>query len=240
MTRNTKGFTGIEIALAVALLGGLAYLFAPKFMPGASLRADKSVKATEQLEQATTAQGSSAAASIAMIGTAAGMAEASPAVDFIRREVPVALAKLPTPDPLALIQAEQRRVAVMEGKLDEARRLYEKESKRAAELQRERDEALAARRQADAALVEAAAAERARTMQMLGIGAVALVLGALWVWAKLNGVSLHRLAEIRASVANGEETLPQAINRLTSVRQQAIIRSQVASKVEFAADAPTK
>lgn len=237
---NRRAFTSLEIILVVAVLGALGVTFGPKLLPGASRRADKSAKATEQLEQATTAQGSSAAASVAMIGTAAGMAEASPAVDFIRREVPVALAKLPTPDPAALIQAEQRRVAVMEGKLDEARRLYEKESKRAAELQRERDEALAARRQADAALLEAAAAERARTMQALGVGAVALILGALWVWAKLNGISLQRLAEIRASVANGEETLPQAINRLTSVRQQAIIRSQVANKVEFAADASTK
>ncbi len=213
-----RGFTTLEIIAVVAILGALGITFGPKLLPGASRRADNSVKATQQLEQATTAQGSSAAASVAMIGTAAGMAEASPAVDFIRREVPVALAKLPTPDPTALIQAEQRRVAVMEGKLDEARRLYEKESKRAAELQRERDEALAARRQADAALVEAAAAERARTMQALGIGALALIFGALWVFAKVNGLSVATLGQMAADMRQPNANAVDVLDKYVPVR----------------------
>ena len=153
-----------------------------------------------------------------MIGTAAGMATSSPAVDFIRREVPVALAKLPTPDPTALIQAEQRRVAVMEGKLDEARRLYEVEAKRAAKLQEERDEALAARKQADVALQEAAAAEHARTMQAVGLGALALILGGLWVFAKVNGLSVATLGQMAADMRQPGSNAVDVLDKYVPVR----------------------
>lgn len=214
---SNKGLTGIEVVLIVAALGALGWFAAPKLFHGASRRADNSAKATQQLEQATNAQGSSAAASVAMIGTAAGMAASSPAVDFIRREVPVALAKLPAPDPTALIQAEQRRVAVMEGKLDEARRLYEQESKRAARLQEERDEALAARRQADVALQEAAAAERARTVQAAALGFLAVFAVTLWVFAKLNGISPRTLGQMAADIRAGDKA-SEVIDRYVPVR----------------------
>ena len=215
---SKRAFTTLEVLAVVAILGALGFAVAPKWFPGASRRANNSAKATQQLEQATNAQGSSAAASVAMIGTAAGMATSSPAVDFIRREVPVALAKLPTPDPTALIQAEQRRVAVMEGKLDEARRLYEVEAKRAAKLQEERDEALAARKQADVALQEAAAAEHARTMQAVGLGALALILGGLWVFAKVNGLSVATLGQMAADMRQPGSNAVDVLDKYVPVR----------------------
>ena len=215
--RSNKGVTGIEIALIVAVVGALGWFAAPKIFHGASRRADNSAKATEQLEQATNAQGASAAASVTKIGEAAGMAASSPAIDFIRREVPVALASLPTPDPRAILRAEQRRVAVMEGKLDEARRLYEVEAKRAAKLQEERDEALAARRQADVALQEAAAAEHAATVQAMAAGGLALIALALWAWAKLNGFSTRTVGQMAADIRAGDKPT-EVIDRYVPVR----------------------
>jgi hypothetical protein len=229
---NRRGLTSLELILVLAVLGAAGIAVGPKIFSGDSRRADKSEKATHRLEEATQAQGASAAASVAKIGEANALAPESPARDYISREVPVALSKLPTPDPEALLQAERRRAAVMEGRLDEARRLFEIEAKRASQLQQERDAALIARRQADVALQEAAAAERARTQQALGIGALAILLGGGWLWARFNGFSLRSIADIRASVLKGEP-LEVAIDRLASPRQQVAIRREVATKIDL-------
>ena len=229
---NRRGLTSLELLLVLAVLGAAGFTFGPKLFSGASSRADKSSKATQQLEQATQAQGASAAASVAKIGEANTLSPESPARDYISREVPVALSKLPPPDPDALMQAERRRAAVMEGRLDEARRLFETEAKRASRLQQERDEALIARRQADVALQEAAAAERARTQQAMGIAALAVLLGGGWIWARLNGLSLGTVAEIRASVLKGD-SLESALDRVASTRQQAAIRREVATRIDL-------
>ncbi len=147
-------------------------------MPGASKRAAQSTAATARVEQTATAQGSAVAASIVEIGKANTEAPESPSRDFIAKEIPVALASLPAPDAQRLLEAERRRAAVMEGRADEARKLYELAAKQAAHLQHERDEAIAARRNADLALEKSAAAEHARSLQAVGLGALALIAAA--------------------------------------------------------------
>lgn len=189
--RNQKGMTGIEIAVALAVLGALGWFAAPKVFHGASRRAENSAQATQALEQATQAQGASAAASVAKIGEAAAMAPDSPAIDFIRQETPVALAKLPAPDAQALLDAERRRAAVMEGKFELAKSLYVQAFERAEKLQVERDRALEARRRADVALQEAAAAERASLIQAMVLTVVAIVVLGLWAWARVNGLKFQ-------------------------------------------------
>jgi hypothetical protein len=203
LSDTRSGFTGLEIAAALAVLAGVAWLVKPSLFPGASKRAATSTEATAQLVAATDAQGASAAASVTKIGQANSDAPESPARSFIAQEVPVALSRLPTPDPKALLEAERRRSAVMEGRLDEARALYERTAKESAKLQRERDEALAARRAADLALEQAAAAEHARTVQLLAAGIVAFLLLAGWIYSKVYSITPDAIGKIAADVRAG-------------------------------------
>lgn len=216
MNLRSKKAEAVTIVLVVlALLGGGLFVLKPKFLDGASNRADTSKATTAALDAATTAQGASAAASVAKIGEANAMAPASPAKDFIAREVPTALAKLPTPDPLALLEAEKRRVAVMEGRLTEAARLYETEAKRASQLQTERDAALAARRAADAAISEAAAAQLASERQSAVLIAVCVLLGGAWVYARIFSITPKSMGDVAAAIRAGEDPI-QAIDRATA------------------------
>jgi hypothetical protein len=203
------------VLLVLALVGGGIWLIKPKGLDGDSRRAATSRDTTAKLETATTAQGASAAASVAKIGEANAQAPASPSRDFIAREVPAALAKLPAPDPLALIEAEKRRAAVMEGRAQEAARLYESEAKRSAQLQSERDAALAARQTADNALAEAAAARLAAERQRTAAIAIASLLGALWIYAKLYSITPAALGDAAAGIRAGRNPIDE-ISRVTA------------------------
>lgn len=205
-SRNS-GEAVIIVLVALSLLGLGTWMVKPSWFPGASKRAASSTAATAALVAATDAQGASAAAGVATIGKANAEAPASPSKDFITREVPAVLSKLPPPDPIALLEAEKRRSAVMEGRADEARRLYETEAKRSERLQAERDEALAARRDADLAMEKAAAAEHARTMQLMGALALLLVAGAVVVWIKRGSVGVQKLGKMAADIRAGENPL---------------------------------
>ena len=192
---------------ALAVIAAVAWFVKPSLFPGQSKRAADSSRASVAVEEATNAQGAAAAASVAKIGEANAAAPASPSRDFITREIPMALSRLPSPDPKALLDGEKRRVAVMEGRLDEARRLYESASRQSEKLQRERDEALAARRAVDLQLEQAAAAEHARTTQAIGFAAVAVLLGAGWIYAKVYSIGPHTLGQVAADIRAGANPL---------------------------------
>jgi hypothetical protein len=204
-------------ALAVLGVGGL-WLTKPALFGGASKRAAASTAATAQLDQAVVAQGAAAAASVVKIAEANALAPESPARAFIGQETTVTLSRLPPPDPRALLEAERRRAAVMEGRLDEARRLYEAAAKKSETLQRERDEALAARRAADLALESAAAAAHARTVQALGVGVVAVLALAAFAYVKLFHVSPAVMGTIAADIRHGVRPI-QAITDNLAPRQ---------------------
>lgn len=203
------------VLLVLVLIGGGLFVLKPKFLDGGSKRAEASQQTTAAFDAATTAQGAAAAASVAKIGEANAMAPASPAKEFIAREVPAALAKLPTPDPMALLEAEKRRVAVMEGRLTEAARLYESESKRAAQLQSERDAALAARRAADLAISEAAAAQLASERKSAVLMVLCGLLAAAWIYARLFSITPKSLGDAMAGIRAGENPI-QAVERVTA------------------------
>lgn len=200
-----RAFAVVEIVLVLALLGGVAWAAFPGVFSGASRRAKASTNATANLETATTNRDATAAASVVKIGEANGLAPESPSKAFIRQEVPVALSLLPQPDAMALIEAERRKAAVMEGRADEARRLYEGASKRAAELQAERDHALAARQAADLALEQAAAADHAKSVQLLGAAIVAVLALAGWIYVKLFSIGPHTVGEALADIKSGAD-----------------------------------
>ncbi len=197
----------VIVLIAVALLGGGAWLVKPSWFPGSSRRAANSTKATANLVAAVDAQAASAAAGVATIGKANAEAPASPSKDFITQEVPAVLAKLPAPDPMALLEAEKRRSAVMEGRADEARRLYETEAKKAERLQAERDEAIAARQKADLEIEKQAAVDHANTVRSIGLVAIIVVLVAAWLWLKFNTVGTTKLGKMAADIRAGENPL---------------------------------
>ncbi len=225
------------VLLALVLLGGGLFILKPKFLSGESKRAATSAATTAALETATTAQGASAAASVATIGRANAEAPASPAKDFIAREVPVALAKLPAPDPLELLAAEKRRSAVMEGRAIEANRLYEGAAKHAAQLQTERDRALVARQHADTALQEAAAAQLAAERQSNIFIAVCVVLAIGWGYTKIYSISPASIGSAAAGMRAGEDPIA-ALSRVTAPWMHA--RIHTAAKLATDIDAKEK
>ncbi len=227
MKSPTRGLVVIEVVIYMAVVAGLAWLAKPSLFPGASKRAATSTATTAALVQAVDNQGAAAAASVAKIGEANTLAPDSPAKAFVAQEVPLALALLPPPDARALIEAERRRVAVMEGHLDEARRLYESASKDAAQLRKERDAALAARQAADLAFEQAAASEHAATVQKLIYGAIALLCAGGWLYLRFNHISPEMIGAALADVKHGNTTVTQAFDTLLSVRHQKAVNRVV-------------
>ena len=223
--RSNRGSAEIIVVAVVVVAFAGFMLFKPLFSRDKK-RAQDSVQTTEQLVSALNAQASAAAASVTAIGTANGMAPESPSKDFIGREVPATLAKLPAPDPKALLEAEKRRVAVMEGRLEEANRLYEQEGKKASQLQKERDTAIAEKRAADQALVEAAAfkagAEFQGNLMKLGLAALGLLVGFLW----FTGIRPSAMAQMARDIRGGTPPLV-AMDTYTTPFVQKIIRRKV-------------
>lgn len=215
--RSARGVGVVEVVVVVAVLGLVGWLAKPRLLDGESRRADASAAASAQVETAVAravaaeqAKGATVAASVQQIGLAAAAADPSPHTDYIIRESAWVAPLLPSPDAAAQLAAERRRLAMVEGRLDEARRLYATADKdRAALLARaERAEgatakAFAARRQADAALAEAAAAnlalKRRSAQQWLTIGA--LVILAVFLW--LNGISPAKIGRAMADIRAG-------------------------------------
>lgn len=232
-----RGAVSLLLIAAIVVLGaGGLWVAKPSIFGGASKRAANSTAATAQLERAVTAQGAAAAASVVKMGEANAQAPESPARSFIGQEVPLTLSRLPPPDPKALLEAERRRAAVMEGRLDEARRLYESAAKQSERLQRERDEALAARRAADLALEKSAAAEHARTVQALGVGLVALLACAAFAYVKIYSITPAAIGRIAADVRSGIAPLT-ALDTHLAPRLHARVR-RAAQLATEPADAP--
>lgn len=228
MKRSTKGIANVVIILAVVLLGGGAWgISKTKWFSGDSRRAKTSTETTADLIAAKDKQGAVAAASVVKIGEANQAAPDSPAKAFIAREVPVALASLPAPDVQALIAAEQRKVAVMEGRLAEADRLYGDAMKRADEYQKEAQRAVAAKRAADLKLEQAAAETRGAEQQKFWFMCLAIAAFVLWAYVKITHISPGSLARAVADIRSGTgETNPaiQALDSATTPLQQWIVR----------------
>jgi hypothetical protein len=215
--KTNRGDVSLIVLLAVVLLGGGAWgLSKTKFFSKRSQQAETSKETTEALLAAKDKQGAVAAASVVKIGEANTVAPSSPSRSFIGREVAVALASLPAPDADALMAAERRKVAVLEGRLVEADRLYGDAMKRADEYQREAARAIAAKRASDLALVEAAAAERGAEQQAFWFMLMAGAAGALYLWTKLSHVSPLSLSRVAQDIRSGHEEPDSAIRALDS------------------------
>jgi len=224
---SRRALTGVEIALVLAVLGVGTWLFAPKLLPGASKRAAESVATSRELIAAKDAPAAANAASLTVITRALADVPDSPSTRFIANEVPIMLARSPAPDPMELLAAEKRRVAFIEGQLDEQRRLTAVAMKDSASLVARVAKAEAAKQASDQAIVAAAAAERARTLQLAGMALVALIVAGAWLWLKFNSIgipSIGKLAtDLRAGI-NPIEALSNIVDQRHHDRVQKLVK----------------
>lgn len=109
-------------------------------------------------------RGAKVAASVVVAETANTNQPAGPLTDFVSKELKLALDRLPKPDPTELLVAEQRKVAVLTGQVEETRKLYnaaQSETERMkSETTRLKAEAEAARQRSTEASAALAAAEK--------------------------------------------------------------------------------
>ena len=236
--KSQRGETTV-LLLALVALAALGFVAWPKFFHGDTKRAEKSAEATLAVNTTTDAlveverlRAATAAASVVKIGEANTESPDSPSKNFVAREVPVALANLPAPDPHALLAAEKRKVAVMEGRVAESAALYRAALGRAEQLVSERDEARHAldlarieRAQVDSELAEVAAARRAAEQQKRLFIIFAAVAAGLWLWAKLTHFSPWQQAKAVADLRSGTYADPvDAIDVAASPLQQFVVR----------------
>jgi hypothetical protein len=212
-----SGEATLSLILLLALLGGAAYVFKPLYADGESDRAkrnketaEKVVAAVEAATAAERAKSSAAAASVNQIGVAASTLPPSPEQNFIDRESKVAASYLPPPDPEKLLEAERRRVAIMEGRLAEADRRYNavyvdvRNLTAAVEETRAKyNAAVKENREVIAEISEAAAVKRALSFQrnVLIVGLVALVV--LFGFARARLIGTDTISKIVTDVRTG-------------------------------------
>jgi hypothetical protein len=223
------GLGAVIIILAVAALGGGLVAVKPKWFHGESRRAAASTKATLELDQATRQQGAEAAGSVVAIGAANAAAVESPSRRFIAREVPVALSRLPAPDPLALLAAEKRRSAEMEGRALEAEKLYGLALDRSTELEKARVVAVAARARADLELEQAAAEQLGAVRQKWILIGLAAAVAVLYFWTKYTHIAPGAILSAVRDIRSGTPAIA-AIDGIMTLSQQQRCRVMNAKK----------
>jgi hypothetical protein len=183
----------VATILIIGLVVVANVLLAAKVVPifnGDSRRAKEGQATTAALNQAHEAPAAANTASAQVIGQAAARLPDSPAASFIRNEVPIMLARGPVPDAAELIAAEKRLNAYLSGQLDEARRLHSSALTQAGDLRAALADAQAAKRNADDAISTAAAEALAANRAALGLGVLAALAIAAFVWVKLQAGGL--------------------------------------------------
>ena len=229
--KSERGAVSLVVVAVVAIMSVFGTWFmTSKRTDTQSKQAKAQMEATAAANEAQRKIGATAAASATQIGVAAGMAPESPANNFIKREITSVLGMLPAPDPVALLEAERRRVAVMEGQLKEADRLYGIQSKQVVELQANVQEARAAQDAANLAAAESAAVALAAKQQRFIFIVVAILFAAAFVWRWINSVSPNALAEMRVDMLNGVKpvaAMDSALNRLLQKKISKLAKQKV-------------
>jgi len=189
--RSQRG--AIATILILGLVAVVGVLLAPKVVPiinGDSRRAKEGQVTTAALIVASEAPAAANTASAQVIGQAAARLPDSPAASFIRNEVPIMLARGPVPDAAELIAAEKRLNAYLSGQLDEARRLHSLAITDAGALRVQLVQAQAEKRASDDAISTAAAEAIAANRAALGLGVLAALALAAFVWIKIQAGGL--------------------------------------------------
>lgn len=222
MKSSRKGTVIIEVVVLLAVVGGL-WMSKDIFFSDRKKNAKASIEATRELVETQEKQSSYVAASLVSIGTANEKAPESPSRAFIKREVPSTLVLLPEPDKSALKAAETRRMAVMEGRLQEANSLYAEIKDQNAELVNQRNAAIAARRKADEVIMQAAKDAASAQLQRAILFAVAGVLAFGWFTRARQSVPLAVLGGM-VGAAKRPAVLVSEIDSHLSPSQQRVVK----------------
>lgn len=217
-----RGTTGVDLVVVLAVVAvagwlGKAYIFSDD-----KKNAKESEQSTEQLLEAQQEQSAAVAASVTSIGRANEEAPESPSKAFITREVPETLALLPEPSESALKAAETRRMAVMEGRLHEANRLYAELRDENLYLMQQRDAAIARRLEVDKTLVDVAKARANDQLQRTLIIGAALLLGIGWWTRAKQSVPLAILGRNIGQADRPAEVIRHLDSTLTPGQQKVV------------------
>lgn len=211
----------VDVVVVIALLGAAGWA-AKAFMGSGKKDAKESVAATEQLVEVTQERGEQVAASLVSIGEANKDAPETPSKAFIEREVPSTLSLLPNPTESALKAAESRRIAVMEGNLREANRLYAQIKDENANLRARMEEAVRRRIEADRQLVEAANErfnDQIQRIILIGVAAL-LLLG--WFSRAQQSVPIAVVGQTLAKANKPAEMVRELDAALTPAQQKSV------------------
>ena len=218
---SIAAFGVIEVIAAVAVAAWLGPKIAPKLFDSRTKEAAASANASAEVEakiakavEAEQAKGAVVAASVQQIGVAAGQLPDSPQRTFIVRESGWVAPLLPPPDPAALLAAERRRVAILEGKIELADKLYATVAKenaaliaRAAKAEARVVKALAERRAVDTDLVESAAYARGKDAVIGVLCALAALCGIGWFIARKTSLPKLALAQMANRAREGQTAM---------------------------------
>ncbi len=225
MKTSQRGVAPLVIVVVLAGIGLGLMAFKPKWLHGDSKRAAESAATTEALLASQKKLSATAAASVAMIGQANATAPESREKEFVSREVPVALSLLEAPDPVALLAAERRKNAVLEGKVQVIEQLYGDQAKTNEALRHENVIAIAAKRASDTELAQVAAerlgAEKTATRWMIVAGVCVL----LYLYVKFTHIGPGAIAEAVSDMRKQGATAGiTALDGVTSRLQQKMVR----------------
>jgi flagellar basal body-associated protein FliL len=223
--RNSSHRRGTAIIDVVVVLGVVAvagWLGKGFFFSKDKERAKESEAATVALIDAQKDQSSAVAASVTAIGVANDEAPESPSKAFIEREVPEALALLPKPPESALKAAETRRMAVMEGRLHEANRLYAELRDANMDLKAQRDAAIQRRIDTDMELIEAAKSRASSELRQGIIMLVAAVAAIGWFTRAKQSVPIAVVGQAMAQANRPHKAVQELDAALTRGQQKAV------------------
>lgn len=183
MKKRTKGEATLTVIAVVALIGLAVMWFKPSV---AATNAKEVDKVTQKIEDSNQKIGEKVSASLNQIGVANSMAPESPSKNFISKEVSLATPLLPAPSMTELLEAEKRRVAVMEGRIEEANKLYSSSQKQNAELIAENAKNKKELEELKNDLYEQAGVAEFLKKVSIILGVTVSLLGAGFIWFKLH------------------------------------------------------
>ena len=239
---SIAAFGVIEVVAIVAVAAWLGPKVAPSLFDGRTKEAEASANASAEVEErmakaieAEQAKGAVVAASVQQMGVAAGQLPDSPQRTFIVRESGWVAPLLPPPDPAALLASERRRVAILEGQLELADKLYRDGTKdnaallaRAVKAEGRVIKALAERREVDTELAESAAYARGKDAVIGILAAIVVLIGILYGYVKLTGFGRADIARMANRIREGMAPL-DAIDATIPDRLHASIEKTAAS-----------
>ena len=235
--KSCRGGGPLIYVVVAGVLALAAFMFKPRALDGDSRRADASVAASKDVEKAhddkdkaVKQKSSEAAASVEVMSSVIAVLPESPEKTFLVEEGKVVKSKLEPPDPMELLAAEKRKVAILTGQVEEGHRLYALAFQHTKELEEKLSAADAkiaekeAQREAVDLKLQQTASERLGAERQRNQILVALaVLVVLYLYTKVTHLSPNALAEAVKDIKGGTPGV-QALDSVTTRTQQAIAR----------------